>query len=99
MSYVQRLDKIDVYKMYIKVADVTVPLYFCRENDNVDAKLQSRNICIIHEILMAHNFTSYMHLTDLYHDEVIDYRSIEKDVSLKSKITGNLGHLREDVNT
>jgi hypothetical protein len=33
-----KLDKIDVYKIYVRIAEITVPFYFCRENYNVESK-------------------------------------------------------------
>jgi hypothetical protein len=93
----ERLDKINVYKIYVKIADITVPFYFCREIEIVDFNLHVRNRYIIHNILAAHNLVGFMDKLEMDEDVIIDLRAIDKDMFLTSKITDNLGRLKQNI--
>ena len=75
-----------VFKIDLKICNITVPFYFCRGDISIDKHLsQFRNTYIIHNILAAHNLTGFM--DDIRSEDITtDMNKIGLDMSLSYKL-------------
>jgi hypothetical protein len=75
-----------IFKIELKICNITVPFYFCRGDADVDGVLQvRRNTYIIHNILAAHNLAGFM--DDIKSKDItIDMNKIRLDALLSYKL-------------
>jgi hypothetical protein len=84
--HICRAELPQIFKVELKICNITVPFYFCRGDINIDLHLNRyRNTYIIHNILAAHNLTGFM--DDIEPEDIsIDMNKIKLDTWLSYKL-------------